>query len=273
MRIVSINTESHFITASILKASAAHEPEPIPDISGVEIGSEVSGAIKEIHKENVVLTLQPSGIRALLSLKNLANARKVPAAQVRGTLKPGDEVPSLLVVAREPEKGFVIVASKPRGKPVVEQDTPLTLDTVQVGQLVAGRVVRQARGGTLLKLTGSITGTLHPTDSADDYEAGTPFPNADTIVRGAVVQVDRSHRQLILSSRPSRMQPDAEHDVVDPEIKSVDELKVGKTVRGFVKSVAEHGLFVSIGRNLDARVQIKELFDEVCQQSIKIDLR
>ncbi|KZV74937.1 nucleic acid-binding protein [Peniophora sp. CONT] len=262
VRIVSINTEARFITASILKASAAHEPEAIPDISGVEIGSEVSGSIKEVHKENIVCTLQPSGIRALLSLKNLANARKVPVAQLRGTLKAGDELSGLLVVAREPEKGFVIVASKPRGKPVLEQDSPLTLDTVQVGQLVAGRVVRQARGGTLLKITGSITGTLHPTDSADDYEAGTSFPNTDTIVRGAVIEVNRTHRQLTLSSRLSRMQPDEEHEVIDPEIKGIDDLKVGKTVRGFVKSVAEHGLFVSIGRNLDARVQIKELFDE-----------
>jgi rRNA biogenesis protein RRP5 len=51
---------------------------------------------------------------------------------------------------------------------------------------------------------------------------------------------------------------------MDPEITSVVDLKPGTFVRGFIKSVAEHGLFVSVGRDLDARVQIKELFDEVC---------
>jgi len=34
-------------------------------------------------------------------------------------------------------------------------------------------------------------------------------------------------------------------------------------VRGFIKSIVEHGLFVMLGRGIDARVQIKELFDEV----------
>jgi DNA-directed RNA polymerase subunit E'/Rpb7 len=50
---------------------------------------------------------------------------------------------------------------------------------------------------------------------------------------------------------------------VDREINGVEELKVGETVRGSVKNIPEHGLFVSIGRSIDARVQIKELFDEV----------
>jgi rRNA biogenesis protein RRP5 len=40
-------------------------------------------------------------------------------------------------------------------------------------------------------------------------------------------------------------------------------LHVGQALRGFIKSVTEHGLFVTIGRNLDARIQIRELFDEV----------
>ena len=59
------------------------------------------------------------------------------------------------------------------------------------------------------------------------------------------------------------MEPSESHVAPDPEITSVEDLIPGASVRGFIKSVAEHGLFVSIGRDLDARVQIKELFDEV----------
>ena len=51
--------------------------------------------------------------------------------------------------------------------------------------------------------------------------------------------------------------------VMDKVINNLDDLQVGSTVRGFIKSVAEHCLFVNLGRGIDARVQIKELFDEV----------
>jgi transcriptional accessory protein Tex/SPT6 len=57
---------------------------------------------------------------------------------------------------------------------------------------------------------------------------------------------------------------------VDREINSVEDLKVGETVRGFVKSIPEHGIFVTLGRWIDARVQIKELFDEVLWNEVLI---
>ena len=85
----------------------------------------------------------------------------------------------------------------------------------------------------------------------------------DSIMKAAVVDIDRNKKQLTLSTRQSRMNPDGAKAIVDREITAFSDLKLGDTVRGFVKSVADHGLFVSIGRNVDARVQIKELFDEV----------
>ncbi|KAI0027317.1 nucleic acid-binding protein [Vararia minispora EC-137] len=262
VRVTAVHADSHHVVASILQASATYEAPVVPDINSVEVGSRVEGTVAEVHKDNTVLALQPSGVRALLSLKNLANQRKVPVAQMRGMLKAGDKLDDLFVVTREPEKGFVIVAGRPKAKQAVEQKQPLKMDAVQVGQIVSGRVVRQLRNGTLLKLSSSIMGVLHPTDVSDDYESGVPFPTVDNIVRAAVVAIDSEKKQLTLSSRASRMEPDSHPAAVDPEIKSVDDLKVGRAVRGFVKSVAEHGLFVGLSRDVDARVQIKELFDE-----------
>jgi rRNA biogenesis protein RRP5 len=264
VRITAVFPESRHVVASIIQASSTFVAPVAADISGVEVSNNVEGVVLEVHKDNVVLTLQPSGVRALLSLKNLANQRKLPVAQMRSAVKPGDALGGLFVVTREPEKGFVIVASRPRAKPTFEQKVPLKMDTVHVGQLVVGRSMRQHRGGTLVKLSSSITGLLHPTDASDNYESGLLFPSADSIVRAAVVAIDCEKKQLTLSTRTSYMEPDGHHVVVDPVYKSVGDLKEGKAVRGFVKSVAEHGLFVGLSRDIDARVQIKELFDEVC---------
>jgi len=258
VRILSNDKEKSRILASIRQATTDTAP---PDISAVEVGDSVEGAINDIHKDNVLLNLQPSDVRALLSLKNLANRRGSTVAQLRTNLKTGEKLDDLVVVSRNAEQGFVIVANKPRAKPALG---PVSIDTVQVGQVVCGRVIKHDRRGALVKFNGRVNGSLHPTDTSDDYEAGSPFPNVDSVLKAAVIAVDREKRYLTLSTRRSQMEPSESHTVADPEVTSVGDLKPGTFVRGFIKSVAEHGLFVSIGRDLDARVQIKELFDEVC---------
>ena len=258
VRILSNDKEKGRILASIRQATTDTAP---PDISAVEVGDSVEGTINDIHKDNVLLNLQPSDVRALLSLKNLANRRGSTVAQLRTNLKAGEKLDDLVVVSRNVEQGFVIVANKPKAKPALGT---VSIDTVQVGQVVGGRVVKHDRRGALVKFNGRVTGSLHPTDTSDDYEAGSPFPDVDSVLKAAVIAVDREKKHLTLSTRRSQMEPSESHAVADPEIASVEDLKPGTFVRGFVKSVAEHGLFVSIGRDLDARLQIKELFDEVC---------
>ena len=258
VRILSNDKEKNRILASIRQATTDTAP---PDIGAVEVGDSVEGVINEVHKDNVLLNLQPNNVRALLSLKNLANRRSSTVPQLRANLKTGEKLDDLAVVSRNAEQGFVIVANKPKAKPALGT---VSIDTVQVGQVVGGRVVKHDRRGALVKFNGRVTGSLHSTDTSDDYEAGSPFPNIDSVLKAAVIAIDREKKHLTLSTRKSQMEPSESHVVTDPEITSVEGLKPGTFVRGFIKSVAEHGLFVSIGRDLDARVQIKELFDEVC---------
>jgi rRNA biogenesis protein RRP5 len=263
VRIVTIDTDTSRIIASIRQA-APNFQSAITAIQSVEIGNSVEGAVAEVQKDKVVITLHPSQVRALLSLNNLANRRGVTLANLRTSLKIGEALSDLVVTSRNPEKGFVLVATKPKEKGAVLQKHGLSVDTVQPGQVVGGRVIRHVRQGALIKLTARLSGLLHPTDTCDDYEAGTPFPAVDSILKATVIAVDKDKRQLTLSTRPSIAYPDQNKPVTDKVINDLSELQVGATVRGFIKSVAEHGLFVSLGRNIDARVQIKELFDEVC---------
>src|SRR6202012_2009243 len=86
-------------------------------ISAVENGTNVEGVVTDIHQENVVLSLNPSDIRALLSLKNLANHRNLSVTQLQSSLKIGEVLDELVVVTRNTEKGFAIVASRPKTKP------------------------------------------------------------------------------------------------------------------------------------------------------------
>lgn len=267
LRVLSIDPERRQVIASIRQASSTFKP-PVMDTSAVEIGNIVEAIVVEVHKDNAVLTLQSTGIRALVSLKNLANHRNLSVVQLRAGLKVGDKLEDLVVVTRNMEKGLVIVANKPKIKGSLLPKGALSMESVALGQIVGGRVTRHTRHGTLVKLTSHIGGIVHPTDTSDDFETSVPFPTIDSILKAAVVDIDHTKKQLILSTRSSRMYPDQISAVVDREIKDVCDLQTGETIRGYIKSVAEYGLFVTVGRGLDARVQIRELFDEVCPLSI-----
>ncbi|KAG6817708.1 hypothetical protein H0H87_004499 [Tephrocybe sp. NHM501043] len=264
VRITALEPEQSRIIASVRQASSSFKATA--DISAVEIGNIVQATVSEIHKDNVVLTLQPTQVRGLISLKNLANHRTLSVAQLCASLKAGDVLEDLVVVTRNPEKGFVIVASKPKAREALPSKSVLSMDTITIGQLVGGRVTRHTRNGTLIKLNAHVGGILHPTDISDDYEVGVPFPPIDSLVKATVIDIDQSRKQVALSTRQSKMHPDQPHNVVDRDINDINELHPGDTVRGFIKSVAEHGLFVTVGRDLDARVQIRELFDEYVKE-------
>ncbi|KAJ7783575.1 hypothetical protein DFH07DRAFT_192575 [Mycena maculata] len=261
VRVINLEPEQGRIVASIRQASSNFDVT-----SDISVGNIVEGTVSEIHADNAVLTLHPSQVRALISLNNLANQRKLTVAQLRVLLKVGERLDDLVVVTRNVEKSFVIVACKPKTKAAAPAKGTLTMESVAIGNIVGGRVTRHTRHGALVKLASRIGGTLHPTDTSDDYDAATPFPVVDSVLKASVIGIDQAKKQLTLSTRHSRMYPDQVKPVVDREIKDLADLQVGQTIRGFIKSVAEHGLFVTIGRDIDARVQIKELFDDYVKE-------
>ena len=163
VRIINVNIERSQLVASIKQAMPISK-SIITDIDGVEIGSIVKGVISEIHKKNVILTLHPTQVRALMSLDDLANHGGLSLTQLRVSLKVGDQVEQAFVVSRNSEKGFVVVATKPRSTSVITPKSLLSFDTIQVGQIVGGRVIRHGRNGAHIKLTSRIVGSLHPTD-------------------------------------------------------------------------------------------------------------
>lgn len=261
VRILSTDLETSRIVASIRQAASTSEFTTV-NIDAVEIGDTVEGIISDIHKDNAVLILQPTKVKALLSLKNLANHRGVSVAEVQTAAKRGEKLEELVVVTRSSEKGLVIVANKPKSK-VALGKSKISLDTVTIGQIVTGRVTRHTRNGALFKFGSHLGGILHPTDTCDDYDAGVPIPDVNSVVKAAVVEIATDKKQVALSTRASKLDPDSHPLIKDREIINASDLKHGDSVRGFVKSITPHGLFVSIGRHVDARVQIKELFDEV----------
>lgn len=269
VRIIGVDVERQRIVASARQAASSFTKPG--EISSVEIGTVLKGEITGLHETNIVLALEPSRIKALMSYSTLARHRKVSIDDLKLALDKKQILEDLVVVSKNADKGFVIVGLVPSkaAKTVETEVDPvngsLTFESLAVGQIITGRVSSRVPTGLLVQISRSLKGRVPPTEVSDDFEAA----KGSALAIGAhvacyVLKIDTEFRRVELSLRASRINKDVL--VKDPIVSSVEELKVGQSVRGFVKNVANAGLFVALGGDITARVQIKELFDEFVKE-------
>ncbi|XP_040003345.1 protein RRP5 homolog isoform X2 [Xiphias gladius] len=111
--------------------------------------------------------------------------------------------------------------------------------------------------GLLVKLPFGGMGTVAVTDLADAYR---PNPlvgySKGQLLRCFCLESENGKWQLSL--RPSRLNPQQAKPVKDPEVLSLDELKAGQIIRGFIKSVGEQGVFIRLSRHITGRAQLQQ---------------
>lgn len=283
IKITSVDPPLRKIGASIRQASQPSTDEPMEgdddtpaaapvasNLADVEVGNVLSGTVTAIHAQHVLLTLIPSQAKALLSVANLANSQSISVDEAKKAVKLGSTLDNLVVVAKDEAKGLAFVSNKPKQavKEKKEKREKLALealdyDSLPVGEILPGRVLSHSHQGAIVLVGKSLKGRVNPTDLSDDFAAQSTFPDVGKVVRVAVLKVDPSSHIIDLSLRPSRTNPDRQAKVVDKEIASIEDLEKGQVVRGFVKNISDGGLYVTLSRDVTARVMIRNLFDEV----------
>jgi rRNA biogenesis protein RRP5 len=137
----------------------------------------------------------------------------------------------------------------------------LTFNNLSKDMVVPGKVTKVNERQIMVQLSDTVSGPVHLTDLADDFsEANPTLYSKNDIVRVCVTEVDPSTKKLRLSTRPSRVL-NSSLLVTDPEISSVSQLHVNDVIRGFVKNVADNGVFINLGGNVTAYVRVSDLSD------------
>lgn len=143
---------------------------------------------------------------------------------------------------------------------------PLKLEDLHVGMSLAGRVTKTTERSVLVQLSPSLSGSLSLLDLADDLEKADPTAfKKNSVVRVSVVAVDRPNKRVTLSTRPSKVLSSA-LPVKDKLITKLNQLKAGDIVRGFVKNVADVGLFVTLGHGVTGYVRVTDLSDSFLKE-------
>jgi ribosomal protein S1 len=243
--------------------------------TGAEIGERVRGTITYIddRQKKVLVTLDPSGVDAYVSFAQLTKKLKLKKAAMRETIAIGQVIEDLFVHDKDTIEGFVLCSFHPVKTAYAEkaeEDTLKPVDPVKgaiadfaVGQIVDALVIGRIAMRTKLIVEGHPA-LLSATDTCDDYTSpdADHLPEVGATVRATVVGIVQ--KTIYLSTRRSRLEPESELMIVDPEISSTSDLKVGQVVRGFVLIANETARRILIGRrNVMAMVSTSEPA-EVC---------
>ncbi|PWN54434.1 nucleic acid-binding protein [Violaceomyces palustris] len=264
VRLTNVDYNTHRLTASIKQASPSFLARL--NVDAVELGEKVVAQVNAVHQDVVVLTLQPSEIRALVSLAVLSQLRATSIDDLRESLEEGEEINDLIVVSKNSEKGLVILGTKLRSSGPSSGPSVL----VKAGDLVNARVIQRNddQQECIVMIQNRCRGRLHLTDCSDDFSdpESARLPELDTMIQCVVLAVRGNGKKADVSTRPSQIaaakgETMEAKKVEDRQISSVQDLKKGEKYRGYVKTITDAGLFVNLGRSVTARVQIRELFD------------
>jgi len=271
VRLISVDKETGKMVASAKQALTPAASST--GLDSIEIGTVTTGEVTALHDTTIVLALAPAKVKALISYATLARYRSVTVEALKESLAKGQTIEDLVVVSKNADKGLVIVglvpskaAAAPKaGAATDDSNHNLTFDNLTVGQVVSGRVCGKVPSGLLVQVSRQIRGRVGRNEIGDNYdELVTPATAMGAHVKAVVLSIDTEYKRVDLSLRPSRL--DAEVKAKDVAVSTVSDLAVGQKIRGFVKNIANGGVFVSLGAEVTARVQIKELFDEFVKE-------
>jgi len=240
-----------------------------------------ASAIKDPSAENLSLQGMSPGSRWLAFVNNVSDSglwvNISPA--VRGRIRATDVSDDLSLVA-DLNANFPlgsalrvqvlsVDAEKSRLDLSAKSDnsaSSITLKDISVGLVLPGRITKISDRNIIVQLSDQVVGVVDLIDMADDYTEANPAKyQKNDVLRVCVTKVDVPNKKVTLSTRPSKVLSSS-LPVSDPEITSITQLSLNDVVRGFVRNVADKGVFVSLGHNITGFVRISNLSDSYIKE-------
>ena len=138
---------------------------------------------------------------------------------------------------------------------------PLSLADLSKGMVLPGRVTKVTERNIVVQLSETLSAPVNLVDLADDYSTANPTTyHKNQIVRVCVTGLDIPNKRISLTTRSSKVLSSS-LPVQDREISSAMDLSINDVVRGFIKNVADNGIFISLASNVTAFVRISDLSD------------
>lgn len=219
-------------------------------LSNIKEGMILEGIVKSIVRYGAFIDL--GACDGLLHLGDISWDRVNHPSEV---LSPQDKIKVMVIKYDEKEKRISL------GMKQLQENTWVGYDTkYPVGAVVKGKVVGFEDYGVLVQLDGDDTkGRIHYTEISWSKTNQSPkkLLALDQEVQCKILEVDIARHRISLSIKQC---------MENPWTKFSEEYPVGSVIKGEIRNIADFGMFVALGPDIDGMVRESDISKNVSGQ-------
>lgn len=213
-------------------------------LEDVKVGDKLLGFVNNIAKGLVWVSISPS-LKGRVSFLDLTNDGSI-FQDIDNKLPIGS---AIKVTVKQVDLEHKTLSLTTRDK-FVEK-----FDDVVKGETYPARVLKIKPNHVLVELGPDVIASSFITDALENYSDKLDHVyEQNDYVSARVLDIDEDNKRISVSLRD-----DAE--AADKVINSVSDLERGQVIKGFIKNIANNGVYVSLGRSIHALVRVSDLSD------------
>ncbi|ORX62966.1 TPR-like protein [Hesseltinella vesiculosa] len=248
---------------SFVDCSLILDQAPKSDVlKTLSVGDVVPGFVAQIRPDHMMVAVSPL-VKGKVRKQHISVDPAI-ASQPGKHFAVGQAV-SVKVLAVQANKKILDLRIVDQDEKKSSLSYPLAVDQVKADQLVNGLVtaVDERRQNLTVQLYHGVSGRVHVTHLADVYQdTPTKAFSINQVVQCKVLDVDVALKRIDLTLRASLVQGAAADPASQKAITSVQDVNKDDVIQGYVENVANGGVFISYGPQVQARVKIAQLSDD-----------
>lgn len=276
VRIVSLNALEQRMIVSCKDASvfAAAQREALDKH---EIGCLVEGAVTEKTKDEIVIELSGSGLKALLPFGHLADKSNQKCLALAKRIRVSQVLNGLVVMGKQRSGGLIRLSSKPSlVKAAGEGKLLKSFDDVIEGAEVSGFLNNVTPTGGFIEFAAGLSGLLLKTHMPDEAKQLPDFGmTRHQSVSCRVLHVDYAQRRFLLTLRPVQEFEKPRGldgskffwvekiicNPADDTVTIMHDFSLGRLTKARVKSIKQTQVNVELADGVRGRIDVSEVFD------------
>lgn len=276
VRIVSLDALERRMIVSCKDASGSGAAQD-EALRKLEIGSLVEGTVTEKTKDEVVVELSGSGLKALLSFGHLSDRSMQKCLSLAKSIRVSQVLKGLVVLRKPDSGGLVRLTSKPSlVKAASEGNLLKSFDDVVEGAEYPGFVNNVTPTGSFIEFAAGLSGLLLKSHMPDEVIQLPDFGmSRHQSLSCRVFHVDYAQRRFLLTLRPIQDEKQSSRfdggsfpwdgktlsNPADDTLTTMHDFSLGRLTKARVQSVKQTQMNVELADGVRGRIDVSEVFD------------
>lgn len=274
---ISVNPGERRLTLSCRDPNAAN-PSLESSLAALKPGTLADGTVFEKSQNDLLLRLQGSDAIARLTLDHISDGSIKKRESAFHKIRVGQKLEGVLILQIQAKRRLVLVSNKQSLVKAAQDGTLLkSYNELHLDVLVTGYVTNITGDGVFVGFAGGITGLIPKaqvpveTESEPEFGMSKLRPVTARVLsidnKGATPRFWLTMRESSTETpKPAKAEPVQEApklvDPVDPTLKDLNDLSVGRVTKAKVVSVKDTQINVELAKDVQGRIDASEAFDE-----------